>query len=501
MAKGHKADMMRDGANTAPWTMLEEFTEERVSLSVHDASRLAWNVTVPVSKSGKLVYELTVELEVPTNLVGSFEPWGALQSYARLDGVDERGAPPHASPLAADVQRNSPEAFRREIMGISFKLARARNGFVRHCTLVRSRSATDADHVAALVLWVAAARGALAQARAGMLACGCKREERENEHALADEFLSVQLWSVLTDCARALFDTQRAVAARSEPSAAELDAVEERLSEALRQEISYRKEAKFPHAEPADALELERLVSRLRWLKKHFERVLFLDVESYRVANRLGSWFSAAAAMLAYLWFFFWQLALERHPFPGAIGSGVLVFALLTAVVYASRERLKEAGRNWLEGRAQSMFAQRVTRYRLPPQTPRARGPIVCLARESFSQSAVRRPDPVSPESSSVDVTVLRFSHRGFVTRPEAAQVRLVFRLDLSPLLPRLHDAVRGFASPNGETGRIVILDVPRNYELPVRAELRFEDTHEDIERRLVLNKNGLCRIEEISDN
>jgi hypothetical protein len=362
--------------------------------------------------------------------------------------------------------------------------------------------------VPALILWIGAARGALAQARAGMLACGCKREERDNEHALADEFLSVQLWSVLTDCARALFDTQRALATRSEETAAELDAVEERLSEALQEEISYRKEAKFQYAEPADALELERLVSRLRWLKKHFERVLFLEVESYRVASRMGSWFSAAAAMLAYLWFFFWQLALERHPFPGAIGSGVLVFALLTAVVYASRERLKEAGRNWLEGRAQNMFAQRVTRYRLPSQTPRTRGPIVCMARESFSQSAVGRPDPVSPESSAaLDVTVLRFSHRGFVTRHEvagegAAQVRLVFRLDLSPLLPRLHDAVRGFASPNGETGRIVILDVPRNYELPVRADLRFENTHEDIERRLVLNKNGLCRIEEVqSDN
>src|SRR5262249_50682909 len=156
------------------------------------------------------------------------------------------------------------------------------------------------------------------------------------EHVLADEFLSVQLWSVLTDCVRALFDTQRALAVRSEDSAAELDAVEGRLSAALQEEISYRKEAKFAHAEPADALELERLVSRLRWLKKHFEHVLFLEVESSRVAKRLGSWFSAAAAMLAYLWFFFWQLALEKHPFPGAIGSGVLVFALLTAVVYAS---------------------------------------------------------------------------------------------------------------------------------------------------------------------
>ncbi|WP_394841060.1 hypothetical protein LZC95_28790 [Pendulispora brunnea] len=488
--------MMRDGNNAAPWTILEEFTEERVSLSVHDASRLAWNVTVPVAKSGRLTYELTVELEVPTNLVGSFEPWGALQSYARLDGADERGTQPHGSPAV----------FRREIMGVSFKLARSRNGFVRHCTLVRSsaraRSVEEADHVQSLILWISAARGALAQARAGMLACGCKREERDNEHTLADEFLSVQLWSVLTDCARALFETQRWLAIRSEDAAAELDAVEERLSEALREEIAYRKEAKFPHAEPADALELERLVSRLRWLKKHFERVLFLEGESYRVASRLGSWFSAAAAMLAYLWFFFWQLALEKHPFPGAIGSGVLVFALLTAIVYASRERLKEAGRNWLEGRAQSMFAQRVTRYRLPSPTPRARGPIVGTARESFSQSAARRPDPVSPESqATLDVTVLRFSHRGFVTRPEAAegsaQVRLVFRLDLSPLLPRLHDAVRGFASPNVETGHIVILDVPRNYELPVRADLRFEETHEEIERTLVLNKNGLCRIDE----
>ncbi|HTE45892.1 MAG TPA: hypothetical protein VK636_11650, partial [Gemmatimonadaceae bacterium] len=378
---------------------------------------------------------------------------------------------------------------------------RARNGFVRHCTLVRSSTISEEEHVHPLVIWISAARTALALARVDIL--NLASGVRDRERALADEFLSVQLWSVLTDCARALADAQRALLERSEDEGAALDSVEQTLSEALREEIAYRRKAGFTYAEPANVVELERLVSRLSWLKKHFERVLFLQVESYQVVNRLASWFSAAAAMLAYLWFFFWQLALERHRSSAAIGSGVIMFALVTAVAYASRERLKESGRNWLAGRAQSMFAQRVTRYRLPTNQ-RRRGAVVVAARESFSQSGAHRPDPVNPEGTSVlDVTVLRFSHRGFVARPEvpdgsnAARIRLVFRLDLSPLLPRLHDAVRGFASPHCETGRIVILDVPRNYELPVRAGLRVSGTHDAIDCTLVLNKNGLCRIEE----
>ena len=52
-------------------------------------------------------------------------------------------------------------------------------------------------------------------------------------------------------------------------------------------------------------------------------------------------------------------------------------------------------------------------------------------------------------------------------------RVKHVFRYDLSALFPRLHDAFKGLAVPDAESRRVVITDVPRNYELPLRAALR----------------------------
>jgi hypothetical protein len=345
-------------------------------------------------------------------------------------------------------------------------------------------------------LWLEAGSAELAQARSGLLRKGISEAER----GLADEFLSMQEWTVLTDCGRALSDTRRALEERDLPYAQRFDEIEVALASALKNEIAYRHAAGFEMAEPVNTTQLERLLGRLRWLKKHFDRVLFLDVESYEVANRFSGWLSAVMAMIAYLWFLLWQVTLERHPV--AIGSGVVAFALLTAIAYASRERMKEIGRNWLSGRVQRIFAQRVTRYRLPSKRPKA-GAVVVSARESFSQSGAQRPDPVHPGNGIThDITLLRFVHRGTVTRPPATeaatarQVRFIYRLDLSPILPRLHDAVRGLASLDPQTGRITIVDVPRNYELPLRATLHWDGRSEDVACTVVLNKNGLVRVE-----
>jgi hypothetical protein len=468
-----------------PMPTLVDEASARVDVAVHDASRLGWQVTVPLPEAKRMPYTFELEVEVPTNLVGMMDPWAALQSNARLDGIPEDGR----------AREQSVEAFRRSVVAVSGRLARAREGFIRHSTLLRS-SAIDEDHWRPLTLWVAAASKELANARAGLLLAA----PRDEEHSRADEFLSVQLWTVLTDCVRALSETRRVMEDRDGGDAACFDSVEEAVGAALRDEIAYRHDAGFVLAEPESTAQLERLLARMRWLKRHFERVLFLEVESYEVQSRLSGWFSALAAMLAYLWFLLWQLTLERHPV--AIGSGVVAFALITAVVYASRERLKEIGRSWLAGRVQRMFAQRVTRYRLPRARPRGAAPVVVSARESFSQSGTQRSDPAHPEESVMhDVTLLRLVHRGQVAMPTAQcppakQVRFIYRFDLSALFSRLHDAVRGFASLDRRTGQVGIVDVPRNYRLPIRTGVRWHGGRVETVHTLVLNKNGLLRID-----
>ena len=196
------------------------------------------------------------------------------------------------------------------------------------------------------------------------------------------------------------------------------------------------------------------MLGRTRWLKRYFERVLYLDVESYQVANGFSGWFSAVAAMLA--------------------------------------------------GRVQRMYARRVTRYRLPVKERHREAAVVVSARESFSQSGAQAPDPVHAKYGVThDVTLLRFVYRGFVENRSSVgggstqKVRLIYRLDLSPLFPRLHDAVRGFASLDERTGRIAIVDVPRNYELPLRATLHWDQGFEKTALVVVVNKNGLVRIDD----
>jgi hypothetical protein len=415
------------------------------------------------------------------------DPWAGLQSYARLD-IEEGG-----------VAAESPDAFRRQIVGVSARLARARDGFVRHSTLLRASTPLENKHAKALLVWLEAAQKTLARARAELLPDAAVHGE---ERGLADEFLSAQLWNGLTDCARSLADTRRALTERSELEAHLLDDVETEVCRALADEIAYRRSAGFVLAEPVNALQLGRLASRMRWLKRHFEHVLFLETESYQVTNRIGAWLSAFMAMLAYLWFFFWQTALARGP--AVVGSGVIVFALLTAVAYASRERLKEAGRNWIAGRIQRLFAQRVTRYRIPRGDRRRVGAAVAIVWESFSQSAgALHGVPRTIEHVAGDVVVVRFKQRGTLTRAVASdieaatRIRLVFRFDLSPLLPRLHDAVRGLATPESGTGRVQILDVPRDSELPLKAVVRYTGYEQLVSGTLVLNKNGLRRFDE----
>jgi hypothetical protein len=449
-----------------------------VEVTVHDASRIAWTATVPAAAE-RTRYSFEIELEIPTSLFGTVDPWSALESYARVDDVDE-------------VARGAPDAFRRGVAAASSKLVRARDGFVRHCTLIHSSTAVEENHAAGLRMWLAAMSAELQNAR--------KRqpEARGEERRLADEFLSLQHWAMLTDCSRSLLDLQRALEDRGQPGGELLDVVQSDLAGALQDAISDRRKAEFAWAEPANALQLERLLSRMRWMKQHFERVSFLELESYQVVHRLGSWFSALAAMLAYLWFVVVQIVVSPHP--GKISSGVIVLALAMALAYVSRDRIKEFGRDWLAGRVQKMFAQRVTRYRLPGKD-RQRGAVVIAARESFAQSGAQRLDPSDPGSGAAhDVTLLRFRHRGVFSpladgSPLGGSVRLIHRLDLSWLFPRLHDAVRGFASVDERTGAIAVIDVPRNYELPIRARLDLGGATEAQQWTLIVNKNGLVRV------
>jgi hypothetical protein len=219
----------------------------------------------------------------------------------------------------------------------------------------------------------------------------------------------------------------------------------------------------------------------MRQMKRHFERVIALDAERHEVLGRSAAWLAPLAALALYAWFFFTQIAEARGVVAGA--SALVAFALVAAWAYAARERIKEIARL-----PRSIVVRKV-RLRMP-SNGRQKGAVVARARETFVEGAPRR-----------DVTVFRFVHRGAAERPAvlegyaAPELRLEFRLDLSAVLPRLDAPLRGLAAPDERTGRIAIVDVPRTYQLPVRATLKIGGRKERIEQVLLSKKSGLERL------
>src|SRR6201991_5034384 len=160
----------------------------RVRVGVHDASRLEWSLSVPLPepKEGPAHYSLRVEIHVPQNAYVRHVPWDQMQSFTRLDG------PAYAA--VGDVV--TIDALRRGALAMANQLARASDGFQRHCRLAGSLFPTT-PHSAledVLTIWIEAAVRISEEARARLT----KREKGEalelaRERKLVDEYVSIRL--------------------------------------------------------------------------------------------------------------------------------------------------------------------------------------------------------------------------------------------------------------------------------------------------------------------
>src|SRR5262245_19808712 len=120
-------------APAVPLDDIEGNDEADVRLDVHDASRLEWSVTVPLPLRRTTVYSIEVELEITANVFSRHTPWDQLQSWTRLDGP--------AQALRAGEAVTIDE-LRRGAVAFAHSLARASEGFSRHCRLAGALSAS-----------------------------------------------------------------------------------------------------------------------------------------------------------------------------------------------------------------------------------------------------------------------------------------------------------------------------------------------------------------------
>lgn len=478
----------------------------KVRVGVHDASRLEWSLSVPLPEPGKgpASYALRVEIQVPQNAYVRHLPWDQMQAFTRLDG------PAYAA--MGDVV--TIDALRRGALAMANQLARASDGFQRHCRLAGSlfTTAAHSELEDALSIWIEAAVNIAQEARERL----CTREPAEaaellRERKLVDEYVSVRVLEMLAGAERAigvLLDSKSPYVKALEPVIA---AVEEKLANALAGELTYRVKNGFTIADPTSSHALERYLDRSSRLKKHFQEVLFLEQESFKTAERAYHWIAAFAAVVASTWAFAWQLALiqraQRDNATATLSSGFLMLVVIAGIVYASKDRLKEVGRNWMTNRVHKVWgAERITRYRAPRRRLPQRD-VVVNARETFSQATKDTPDPLNPEcGASTVTTVLTYKHNGEVL-PNAAlltsgvrRVKHVFRYDLSPLFARLDDATKPVPVLDTATRRVRFIDAPRCYRVPIKVEVVSGGiTHVEY-RTLVMHKRGLERLESDKD-
>lgn len=475
----------------------------RVRVGVHDASRLEWSLSVPLPEKGEepVPYTLSVEMQIPQNAFVRHVPWDQMQAFTRLDGP--------AITAMGDVV--TIDQLRRGALAMANQLARASDGFQRHCRLAASLFSTSphSELEDALTIWIEAAVRIAQEARERLT-----RRERDEageltrERKLVDEYVSVRLFEMLAGAERALSN----VMASKSPHATRLEpvisVVQSRLHQVLAQELIYREEHGFGNADPSSAMTLERYLDRASRLKKHFQEVLFLEQESFQIAERAYHWIAAFVAVLASTWAFAWQIALaNRANAASTVSSGVIMLAVIAGLVYAAKDRIKEIGRNWMTHRVHRVWgAQRISRYRAPHRRLPGRD-IVVTARESFNQALTNLPDPLNPESgATTPVTVLTYEHRGEVI-PNAQligsgvrRVKHVFRYDLSPLFARLDDATKPVPVLDDANRRVRFIDAPRCYRLPIKVEISTGSHKHTEHATLVMHKRGLERLERDSE-
>jgi hypothetical protein len=445
---------------------------------------------------------LKVQIQIPQNAFVRHVSWDQMQAFTRLDGP--------AIAAVGDVV--TIDALRRGALAMANQLARASDGFQRHCRLAASLFATapHSELEDALTIWIEAAIRIAQESRERLTRVDPdEASELTRERKLVDEYVSVRLFEMLAGAERALSNVLQSKSANAVRLAPVVTAVEARLAEALATELAYREEQGFANADPTSPEALEQYLDRASRLKKHFQEVLFLEPETFQVAERAYHWIAAFFAVVASMWAFAWQIALMNQANTAStVSSGVVMLALIAGLVYAAKDRIKEIGRNWMTRRVHRVWgAQRITRYRAPQRRLPGRD-VVVSARESFEQTVSSVPDRLNPVcGASTPVTIITYEHRGEVV-PNAhlissgvRRVKHVFRYDLSPLFARLDDATKPVPVLDDASRRVRFIDAPRCYRLPITVEIE-SGGHKHTERAtLVMHKRGLERLETDSES
>jgi hypothetical protein len=480
-----------------------EEEESTLRLGVHDLSRIEWTAVLALPPEGERKYRLEFTVEIPLNLYSPLNMWDYVQQFTRLQSPEEVGA--------LQIDRGHADELRRDVLGVTHRLKMLRERFERTTLGAASMlvEALDPSLEGNLTQLLDQATAMTEEVRAALLRepsnAGHIPRSLRREWDLADEWISHQLLDFLAAAQRALNAVLFGPHSRlQELDPAWTDRLSARVGDALAAELRHREYRGLLNPRPDSPAELSTFVERGSHLKKHFQDVLFLDLQAVQVDYRVRNWTALVAASLAAL---FW-LAFTLLPIaPGArAGIGLTTFGILFAIAYALKDRVKEITRFWLAGRLTQLYGQRMVRLSLPARVDPGRQTVL-EAREKFDVDTIQAEDPLnSAEQATRRAMRIRYTMRAEVQacpnqRKSGIQsLKHIFRWDLTPIFSRLDNAVKAVPVLDPETRRVKFVDAPKEYRIPVELNCESNGRTVRAQAQLVISKRGLERLENLAE-
>ena len=120
------------------------------------------------------------------------------------------------------------------------------------------------------------------------------------ERLLADEWISARYLELLASAERSLTGVLESRTSHHDELAPAIERLQEEVADALGRETTHRQAQGYLRVDGRDGPEaLERYLDRTSTLKKHFQEVLFLEMDTRRPAERIQVWARVVATLLA----------------------------------------------------------------------------------------------------------------------------------------------------------------------------------------------------------
>ncbi len=330
---------------------------------------------------------------------------------------------------------------------------------------------------------------------------------------LIDEYISYRLESNLISLHRLLA-----------PHRAELNELVVFLDSILQEEIQHRKKLGWIILGESDAKEQEGYYYRLGLLKKYVSEVLFLEVQNVKKEKRYRNIIAGFGAALAALWAGLSDIRTWQAVYGPTMRFRLVAVLLVGIVAYVFKDRIKEWSKDYFNEQLKHhlpdfdmhMFYTHVDvygdshRYFLGTSHEfmrylykKAVSPDVLYVREMGHESAL---EPQRNEIVLHYSKKLHFNPESLHQLDQVKHLKKVVRFDLSKFLAKLDEPSKSLSYYCPEKG-ISLMKAPKVYHLNVVFRYAVHHSrgaskkrhHVEFERmRIILNKKGIIRIEEV---